>query len=171
MCAGAASIGTALASASGMRGSPAPIAFARGEDRLASALCAAELGEPWGESDDASLAAELAPAIARLRATVPFATLCLLGRLTLSRSPEVRAQVARVLPWLADLYPERVEQLLEPLACDGHRLVRAAVDGALAEILLLARDPRAIIERWEAKSAHPREALRRARRRLPAFDP
>ena len=155
-----------------MRGSSARIAFARGEDRLASALCAAELGEPLdGDGDEASLAAELVSGIARLRATVPFATLCLLARLTPSRSVEVRAQVARALPWLADLYPERVEELLALLACDASRLVRAAVSTALAEVLLLVRDPRSLIERWEKTPPRAREALRSARRRLPALDP
>ena len=85
-------------------------------DPLAQALCASELNQPF-PADRLPLWAvrELFAAVPHLSATVPYATLQLLARLANDRRPEVRRGVANSLPWLADLYPARVESLLRRL--------------------------------------------------------
>src|SRR5690242_18618252 len=91
----------------------------RKNDALAAALLAAEMDEPYPYHRLPMTAiVELAESVKSLRVSVPFATLRLLARLSEDERAEVRIQIARLLTWFADLYPERVEQLLMPLACD-----------------------------------------------------
>src|SRR5581483_890728 len=137
-------------------------------DPLAAALCAAELGEPF-DLDHAStdLWRELFSAVPKLRVCVPFATLRLWARLAGDPRAEVRIGVARALPWFAEAYPERVEEILLPLACDSSGKVRAASVGALTDLLELSADPWPIIERWQWHPDRAREVLARARALLP----
>ena len=143
------------------------VARSRPSRSLAAALCAAELGEPFAFDRAPEIAPELFSAIAALRVSVPFATLRLLGRLACDDHPDVRAGVARALPWFADLYPDRVEQLLLPLACDSARAVRAAAVDALADLLESAPAAQDIVDRWQWHPDRAREVLDRARRKLP----
>ncbi len=137
-------------------------------DPLATALCAAELGEPFDlEHAPASLTRELFAAVPKLRVCVPFATLRLLARLQGDDRAEVRLGVARALPWFAELYPSRVEELLLPLSCDANAKVRAATVETLADLLELADDPGPIIERWQWHPDRARDVLKRARALLP----
>jgi hypothetical protein len=142
----------------------------RKTDLLATALLAAELGEPF-RYDQLSTSAiqELFESIGGLRASVPFATLGLLAHLALDERAEVRARVARALPFLADRYPERVERLLIPLACDVTRPVRAAAAQALAALIEASTAPRSLIERWERLPERARDVLSNAFKRLPPF--
>jgi hypothetical protein len=138
-------------------------------DPLAAALCTAELGEPF-DLDHASteLLRELFAAVPKLRVCVPFATLRLLARLAGDPRAEVRLGVARAMPWFAELYAERVEELLLPLACDSNSKVRAATVGALADLLELSADPWPIVERWQWHPDRARDVLARARALLPS---
>src|SRR5579859_1979258 len=101
-------------------------------DWLAQALLAAELGEPLDLANaPAALPFELFTAVPELRISVPWAALQLLSRYAGDERVEVRAGVARTLPWFADLYPGAVEAQLLPLARDSAPKVRAAVAQAL----------------------------------------
>jgi hypothetical protein len=92
------------------------VAQRRATDPLAHALCAAELNEPFpADRLPIGYVRELFHAVPHLSATVPYATLQLLARLANDRRYEVRCGVANALPWLADLYPARVEALLRRL--------------------------------------------------------
>src|SRR6266545_2224292 len=94
---------------------------------LIEALCAAELGEPYdlGRMPIDALR-ELFSSTAQLCESVPYATLCLLARLACDLRLEVRTQVALALSDFAVIYPERVDELLRQLSCDGARRVRHA---------------------------------------------
>ena len=146
----------------------AAVVPATSHDPLATALCAAELGEPsGGEPAPAQLVRELFDAMPQLRVSVPFATLQLLSRWSRDERPEVRASVAQALPWLVELYPERVEQILLALACDNWRKVRQAVTESLADALESSTNPWALIARWERHPERAREVLSAARKSLP----
>jgi len=138
-------------------------------DALTEALCAAEFGE---DCDVTSLGGdalrELFASLPQLRVSVPFATVRLLARLATDARIDVRAQTARALSWFVDLYPQRVEELLLLLSCDGSRKVRQAAAEALAALLPTVPDPWKLIAAWE--NEHPdraRAALQSARRALP----
>lgn len=137
-------------------------------DVLAGALLAAELGEP---TDTARLSAdvlrELFESIAELRVAVPYATIKLLSRLASDGRVEVRAQTARALGWFAEIYPDRVEELLLVLSCDASRKVRHAAAESLADLLPVVDDPLQMLEEWQAHPDRARETLQLARRSLP----
>jgi len=148
---------------------PPPIPVpARLRDPLAVALLAAELAEPfpWHELSRSTLS-ELFDGMAGLRVCVPYATLELLGQLTVDPRADVRAGVARSLPWFADLYPERAEKMLLPLASDSSRRVRASVAESLADLIEASSAPWTLIARWDRQPERTREVLRSARKRLP----
>jgi hypothetical protein len=104
-------------------------------DPLVAALYAAEVGAPLDPPDvPAHLVTELFAAIPRLRETVPYATVQLLGRLANDPRPEVRAGVARAATQLIPVYLEEVTRLLLALASDCARRVRFAAAEGLATI-------------------------------------
>jgi hypothetical protein len=146
---------------------PPPIP-AKARDPLAAALLAAELSEPFpfDKLPTASLR-ELFDGMSGLRISVPFATMNLLERLSEDLRAEVRAGVARSLPWFADLYPERAEKLLMPLANDAARKVRSSVAESLADLLESSTAPWSLIARWERLSERARDVLKTARKSLP----
>jgi hypothetical protein len=138
------------------------------EDALATALLAAELGEPHdpqrlGESG----LRELFTSIQELRVSVPYATLRLLARLASDPRVDVRTNVARALGWFVDGYAHRVEELLLLLACDPSRKVRAAASESLADLIPVANDPWELIESWNRHPDRARDVLKAARRSLP----
>ncbi len=133
-------------------------------DPLATALYAAEMGELAELSP--VLVKQLFAAIPQLRVSVPYATLCLMWQLATDERVSVRASVARALPWFADVYPDRAEALLLPLADDDSRTVRAAAAEGLRDFLESTSDPNALIARWERYSECAREAVARARQGL-----
>src|SRR4051812_48690602 len=119
-----------------VRVAPPPLPKLPKTDPLAAALLAAELDEPY-PYDRLPLTSitELVESVKTLRVSVPFATIRLLTRLAQDSRAEVRLQVAHLLTWFADLYPDRVEQLLMPLACDSTKKVRTAVTESLADLI------------------------------------
>jgi hypothetical protein len=136
-------------------------------DWLAAALCAAELGEPFDlDAAPPRLAQELFAAAPELRVSVPYAALRLLSRFATDARADVRAGVARALPWFAELYPSAVEQQLLLLACDSAHKVRDATAYALADLIETADDPEALVERWQGHPNRARDVLARARARL-----
>jgi hypothetical protein len=147
---------------SGAAASFAPI---RGTDPLAAALYAAELGQPVELSP--ALVKQLFQAIPQLRVSVPYATLCVLWQLATDPKPAIRANVARALPWFAEVYADRAEALLLPLADDDARQVRLAAVDSLVDFLESTADRNALIARWQRYSGRTREVLERARQRLP----
>jgi hypothetical protein len=150
-----------------LRIAPPPLPNLRRQDPLAAALLAAEMDEPYAyDRLPITAIVELAESVKTLRVSVPFATLRLLARLAHDERTEVRAQIARLLTWFADLYPERVEQLLMPMACDVNRKVRAAVAESLADLLESLPAPEALIDRWERLPDRGREVLDAARSSL-----
>lgn len=147
---------------------PATAAAAPRLDWLAAALCAAELGEPFDlGAAPRSLAFDLLAAIPELRVSVPYATLRLLSRFATDDRTDVRAGVARGLPWFAELYPERVEQELLLLACDSAHKVRVATAEGLADLIESSDDPESIVARFASNTDRTREVLQRARALLP----
>jgi hypothetical protein len=138
------------------------------DDELCAALLAAELGEP-GPTDSlrGPVLAELFSSVADLHVSIPYATMKLLARLCSDHRTEVRAQAARALGWFVDAYPQRVEELLLLLACDGSRKVRAAAAESLADLIPRANDPWELIEHWNEHPDRAREVLQAARRSLP----
>jgi HEAT repeat protein len=98
-----------------------------------AALYAAELREPCDlERLPIDSLRELFQSAAQLRQSIPYATVCLLGRLASDMRVEVRTQVAHSLSHFVDAYPDRVEELLLLLSCDPSRKVRQAAASALA---------------------------------------
>src|SRR5262245_11764484 len=92
---------------------------------LARALCAAELGEPLDTTRlPIDALRELFQSSALLRDSVPFATVQLLAQLGNDGRVEVRTRVAEALGAFVDLYPERIEPLLNKLNADVSRKVR-----------------------------------------------
>jgi hypothetical protein len=136
---------------------------------LIEALCAAELGEPCDLSRIPSDALhELFAQAPRLRRSVPFAAVRLLGRLATDGRADVRADVAHALAWFVEAYPDRIEELLLLLACDPSRKVRHAAAVTLAHLLPRVSNPGRMIATWE--NEHPdraRETMATARRSLP----
>jgi hypothetical protein len=111
---------------------------------------------------------ELFSSTAQLRESVPYATLCLLGRLACDTRLEVRTQVALALADFVTTYPERVNELLRLLSCDSARRVRHAASLTLAVLLPRVHDPKRVIADWEsARPDRAREAMAAARRSLP----
>ena len=146
--------------------STAAVTAAALHDDLAAALLAAELGErvdpPLHAID------QLFASIPQLRASVPYATLCLLAQLARHKRIDVRINVACAVPWFGDLYPERAEAVLAPLLDDLSAKVRQAAVEALADLLEVVPDLTASTERWRrrARSGRAQEALANAQRRL-----
>ncbi len=138
-------------------------------DWLATALWAAELGEPL-DLDQAppSLFMDLVAALPELRTTVPYAALRLLERFVADRRDSVRVSVARALPWFIELYPQAVDRMLLTAACDPARRVRDAAARALADLLESTSTPTELIERWRWHSVRARQVLDEARALLPA---
>jgi hypothetical protein len=136
---------------------------ASGEDLLCAALYAAEVGAPFDVLHaPEALLDEIFRMVPRLRATVAYAAARLLARLSTHPRGEVREGVARALPVFADLYLERVEELLLVLACDPQARVRAAAEDALERVLArLAElsDLVPLVERWRAHPDSGREPL------------
>jgi hypothetical protein len=91
----------------------------------------------------------------------------LLSRLANDERCDARAEAAGALGWFVDLYPERVEALLLPLACDVSRQVRAAAAETLAELIPVAANPHRLVEQWQSHPERAREVLQAARRSLP----
>jgi hypothetical protein len=150
-----------------MQTSVAQAAITPEEDALAAALLAAELNQPFALEDlPGPLIRELFQAMPQLRVSVPFAAMRLLQRLATHGRNDIRFNVARALPYFADLYPDAVEQALLPLACDSLRKVRGVAAEALADLLEVSPDPRAIIARWQRQPEKAREVLERARQSL-----
>lgn len=146
---------------------PPPIP-ARARDPLAAALLAAELCEPFAfASLSLPVLRELFDGMSGLRVSVPYATMNLLDKLREDQRAEVRAGVARSLPWFADLYGERVEKLLMALAVDASRKVRTAVSEALADLIESSTAPWTLIARWERLPERARDVLKTARKSLP----
>lgn len=147
-------------------GSTAAVTAAALHDDLAAALLAAELGEPV----EAPLHAidQLFASIPQLRASVPYATLCLLAQLNRHKRIDVRVNVACAVPWFGDLYPEHAERVLAPLLDDLSAKVRQAAIEALGDVLEVVPDLTAALERWKrrARSGRAQEALAIAQRRL-----
>jgi hypothetical protein len=138
-------------------------------DLLCAALYAAEVGASFDlVSAPETLYDELFRMVPRLRATVAYATVRLLSRLSTDQRVEVRQSVARALPVFADLYLERVEELLLVLACDPHRRVRTAAQEALERVLARLADPLPLVARWPSDPDRAREALTGAPRRQSA---
>ncbi len=137
-------------------------------DPLATALLAAELGESLDTQRLSSdTLCELFTAMSELHVSVPYATLRLLERLCQDGRVDVRAQAARALGWFVASHPERVEELLLVLACDGSRKVRAAAAESLADLIPRSNDPWELIEQWSGHPERAREVLQAARRSLP----
>jgi len=138
------------------------------DDELCAALLAAELGEPCPTDRlRGPVLAELFSSVADLHVSIPYATMKLLSRLCSDPRSEIRAQAARALGWFVDAYPQRVEELLLLLACDGSRKVRAAAAESLADLIPRANDPWELIEHWNEHPDRAREVLQAARRSLP----
>ena len=157
-------VGIRIARTKGMA-LPAPVPALTRPDALALALCAAELNEPFDlVHTPASALAELFGAVGQLRAIVPFATVRLLARLSSDERDEIRVGVARGLAAFVDVYPDRVEELLLPLACDPARRVRAAAADTLAKLLAAVPDVEAVIERWRWHPDRAVEVLEKARK-------
>jgi hypothetical protein len=143
----------------------APRALPRRPDVMAAALCAAELNEPFDLVHTPSVElAELFPAAPRLRELVPCATFRLLTRLCNDPRDELRAGTARALGEFAALYPDRVEDLLLPLACDPCRRVRTATVDSLAALLRALPRPDELVERWRWHPDRALDVLERARK-------
>lgn len=106
----------------------------RNEVDLPSALCAAELGEPVELKRAPMVMREILRSATKLRASVPYATLKLLERLSSDERSDVRANVAEALPHFADAYPKQVDGILRTLASDSNRRVRSAALATLATI-------------------------------------
>jgi hypothetical protein len=138
-------------------------------EALIEALCAAELGEPYDlKRMPIDALRELFSSTAQLRESVPFATLALLARLACDTRLEVRTQVALALSDFVTIYPDRVDELLRLLSCDGARRVRHAATITLAVLLPRVPDPKRVIADWEnARPDRAREAMAAARRSLP----
>ena len=137
-------------------------------DPLVAALVAAELGEGFDTQRLSSEAlGELFSSVAALHVSVPYATLRLLSRLCHDERADVRAEAARALGWFVGSHPERVEELLLVLACDGSRRVRAAAAESLADLIPRSNDPWELIEHWSGHPDRARQVLAAARRSLP----
>jgi hypothetical protein len=150
-----------------MAAAPPPIP-SKARDPLAAALLAAELSDPFPfEKLPTAVLRELFDGMSGLRISVPYATINLLERLIEDSRAEIRAGVARSLPWFADLYPERVERQLTPLASDDSRKVRNAVAEALADLIESSAAPWSLIARWERLPERARDVLKNARKSLP----
>jgi hypothetical protein len=146
---------------------PPPIPV-RARDPLASALLAAEMGEPFDfRALSTPSVRELFDAVSVLRVSVPYATLHLLEKLADDFRADVRAGVAKSLPWFADVYADRVERLLVPLASDESRKVRGSAVEALADLLESTHAPWTLIARWERLPERARDVLKAARKSLP----
>jgi hypothetical protein len=136
-------------------------------DFVAAALCAAELNEPFDLAHAPTIAfVELFFAVQHLRNVVPYATFRLLTRLSSDERDELRVGVARALGHFVNIYPEKMEDLLLPLACDPARRVRAAAVEALSLLLLDSPHPEEIVERWRWYPDRAVDVLERARKSL-----
>jgi HEAT repeat protein len=111
---------------------------------LARALCSAELGEPVATAQlTIDGLRELFQSAALLRDSVPFATVQLLAQLANDGRVEVRSRVAEALGAYVDLYPDRIEPLLDQLGSDVSRKVRQAAASSLGML------------RWQRPSGRP----------------
>ena len=136
-------------------------------DVLSSALCAAELNEPFDLDHTPSVVwTELFGSVEILRALVPCATLRLIGRLASDERDEIRVGAARALGSFVGADPERVESLLLPLACDSSRRVRTAAAETLGKLLAALDDADELINRWLWHPDRAAEVMARARRCL-----
>jgi hypothetical protein len=152
-----------------LRASSLERARARSEElmgRVARALVEAELE---GYADlDAPSALRFLDSMDELLALTPFAVTRLCVRLADHGSPAVRRAVASSARQLAPTAPNEAELLLTSLADDAQAPVRAAAARALSALVAHADDPFVLVRRWLSGTAGQRDAMERARRRLPA---
>ncbi len=134
--------------------------------RIARALVDAELTD--AAALDAAAAVRFLDSLEDLLNMVPYAAVRLTQRLARHASPAVRRAAAGATRALAAGWPIEAEMLLAELAADPQAPVRSAAMRALAAIVATSRDPLELVERWLAGSPEQRDAMERARRRLPA---
>jgi hypothetical protein len=134
--------------------------------RVASALVEAEADRRV--SLDAVAALRFLDSLEELLPSVPYAALRLSIQLLAHASPAVRRAVTGASRLYGGIAPIAAEEMLRQLAEDAEAPVRAAVARALCGLIAQSEDPIALVERWLAGSFGQREAVERARRRLPA---
>jgi hypothetical protein len=134
--------------------------------RIARALVDAELDD--AVELDAAAAVRFLDSLEDLLNTVPYAAVRLVQRLARHSSPAVRRAVAGATRAMAAGWPIEAEALLAELSADRQSPVRSAATRALAPVVATSQDPLEIVERWLAGSAEQRDAMERARRRIPA---
>jgi len=134
--------------------------------RIARALVDAELED--AVELDAPAAVRFLDSLEDLLNMVPYAAVRLVQRLAHHSSPAVRRSVAGATRAMVAGWPLEAESLLAELAADPQSPVRAAAARALLPVVSTSHDPLEIVDRWLAGSPEQRDAMERARRRLPA---
>jgi hypothetical protein len=134
--------------------------------RIARALVDAELGRP--PTLDAAAAVRFLDELEGLLERVPFAALRLTTRLAAHPSPAVRRATASATRLLLDRSAGQAEAILSKLAGCPEAPVRSAVVRSLIALVGASEQPMAVVERWITGSPAERDAIERARRRLPA---
>jgi hypothetical protein len=134
--------------------------------RIAHALVEAETG---GRVDlDPAAALRFLDSLPELLGLVPFAAARLAALLADHASPAVRRGAAGAARLLAPYDAVVAESMLVRLAGDPEAPVRSACARALGALVGGADDPLEVVQRWLAGSPEQRDAIERARRRLPA---
>jgi hypothetical protein len=134
--------------------------------RIARALVDAELSD--SVELDAPSAVRFLDSMEELLSKVPYASMRLAQRLAQHSSPAVRRAAAGATRAMTANFAAEAEAILAELAADPQAPVRSAASRALGTIVATSRDPMEIVERWLAGSPEQRDAIERARRRLPA---
>ena len=134
--------------------------------RIARALVDAELQD--AVELDAPAAVRFLDSLEDLLERVPYAAVRLVQRLARHSSPAVRRSVAGATRAMAQSWPLEAETLLAELAADPVSPVRSAASRALGSIVATSSDPLEIVDRWLGGSPEQRDAMERARRRIPA---
>ena len=145
------------------------LAHARSQEmmaRIARALVEAELTELVDL--DAPAAVRFLDSFEELLRLVPYASVRLAQRLAQHTSPAVRRAAAGATRAMTASFASEAEAMLAQLAADPQAPVRTAAARALTAIIATNRDPLELVERWLAGSPEQRDAIERARRRLPA---
>jgi hypothetical protein len=102
----------------------------------------------------------------RFRATVAFAAVRLVAALLEGADEELRTRAVTALIPFADLYPERVEELLLSVVEERGLAIRAAHLEALCALLAVQPHPMLLVERWIATSPAARRAVAAAQELL-----
>ena len=134
--------------------------------RIARALVDAELEH--AVELDAAAALRFLDSLEDLLHMVPYAAVRLVQRVARHSSPAVRRSVAGATRAMAASWPLEAESLLAELAEDPVSPVRTAAARALTSIVATSGDPLEIVDRWLSGSPEQRDAMERARRRIPA---